>query len=101
MRIENTPGTIELTVRPAGGEMLIHLLNHNGVSPRPYRTVMPQENLTLRVASGGVRSARARRANLDCETWQDGDDTLIRLPRLDEFEVLRLKQEKVVPEKVT
>jgi hypothetical protein len=72
--VENAGEFVEVSLRrAAGGETVLHLLNHAGVE-RPYERILPLRGLhvTLRTTEQ-VASARATRAGRDLAFEQAGD----------------------------
>ncbi len=69
------PINVEMTVRvPAArpSRLVVHLVNHAGVAPRPFEAVSVQAGLRLRAAARlGVRSARALAAGKRLKVARD------------------------------
>jgi hypothetical protein len=89
------PINVEMTVRvPAAqpSRLVVHLVNHAGVAPRPFEAVSVQAGLRLRAAARlGVRSARALAAGKRLRVARDAKGTCITLPPLAEYEVVVLE----------
>ncbi|HLJ13552.1 MAG TPA: hypothetical protein VKV15_03580 [Bryobacteraceae bacterium] len=89
------PDTIEVSWRrAAGGELLLHLLNHTGAMSRPIEQLLPVYNLRIllhadAVPKGNLRAqALVSDANLKIERQRNVPVVL--LPRLDAYEAIIL-----------
>ena len=89
------PINVEMVVRvPEGrpGRLVVHLVNHAGVAPRPFEAVSVQEGLRLVFATRlGVRKARALAAGRSLRLAVNGRRTSAALPPLAEYEVVVLE----------
>jgi len=82
-------GNVEVVVRRQGARRVVHLVNHLGATPRPFRKIMRQDGLQLRVpGAAAASSARALRAGIHCAIRPDGDAAVVDLPGVDEYEVV-------------
>jgi hypothetical protein len=86
------PINVEMTVRVAEARpdrLVVHLVNHAGIAPRPFEAVAVQEGLRLRLAGRlGARSARALAAGKRLRPTRERQDTVFPLPPLAEYEVI-------------
>ena len=91
-RIEGQLGDVEVVVRKQPGRLLVHLVNYLGIPPRPYERVCPQQGIRLRISGAKVpKSVRALRAGTDCQWTVEGNDLIIRLPVLNDFEAVAVE----------
>jgi hypothetical protein len=87
-----SPANVELVVRRQPGRYILHLVNYGGIVPRPFETVAVQQGLELEVRRAPrMSSARALVAGRRCEIGKSGGAQRIRLPALQEYEVLVLE----------
>jgi hypothetical protein len=77
--------------RPSG-ETVIHLINHSGHQERSFHTALPIFDIDLALALSGdlPETARALVAGEDLTVEQREGRAQLRLPRLDDFEVIVL-----------
>jgi hypothetical protein len=100
VRLEADPGgrdpiNIEMVVRVPSARpdrLVIHLVNHAGVVPRPFEKICVQEGLRLRLAPRlKARKARALAAGKSLRLTADGRDVTAALPPLAAYEVIVLE----------
>lgn len=91
------PVNVEMCVRvPAARppRLVVHLVNHAGVVPRPFEAVSVQEGLRLRIGARlRVRKARALAAGRTLRIASDAKGSFVRLPPLAEYEVVVFETE--------
>jgi hypothetical protein len=89
------PINVEMVVRiPAArpDRLVVHLVNHAGVAPRPFEAVCVQEGLRLRLAPRlRAKKARALAAGKRLRIAADDRDATVTLPPLAEYEVIVLE----------
>jgi len=89
VRLENSPGDVEVVVRKQRGRLLVHLVNHAGLFPRAFESVLPQRNLKLYVRkASGKGEVRALKAGQPCRVKPVGSGLEISLPTLHEHELI-------------
>ncbi|MBU4199263.1 MAG: beta-galactosidase trimerization domain-containing protein [Verrucomicrobia bacterium] len=92
VRLEGAFGNVELAVRRQPGRLIVHLVNYAGIVPRPFTGVVPQSNLVLRIQDGQkYRRARTILRQETCALRRSGGALTIRLPELNEYEVVVLE----------
>ncbi len=89
--VTDAPESVEVTVRKKGNFLLIHLINFSSGLKRPIESLIPVENVTLRLP--GVKATRVTgllgRAH---PRWQARDDLVeITVPRLHAYEVVAVE----------
>ena len=85
-------GNVEMTVRRQDRRLIVHLVNYAGLPPRPFERVAPQQDLVLRVTTDAApKAAQLLAAGTGCEVERDGNAAVIRIPQLDEYEVIVLE----------
>jgi hypothetical protein len=89
------PDTIEVSWRrAAGGEWVLHLVNHTGTMARPIEQVLPVHDLRIRLRALAVSNGRLRASALVSRAWlkveHAGDVPVLLLPRLDAYEAVVL-----------
>jgi beta-galactosidase GanA len=89
--LENTPESVEVTLRKKGNTLLIHLINFSSGLKRPIENIIPVENVVLKLP--GIKAA-----SVTCllgqapPRWQMKDEFVeITVPRLQEYEVIAAK----------
>lgn len=90
VRLEGGLGDVEVVARRQGQRLIVHLINYAGPTPRPFTRVPVQRDLALRFALRGqpYESARALVADCPCAWRHEGDDMVVHLPDVHEYEVI-------------
>lgn len=75
--------------------LIVHLVNHSGVLPRPFERITPQSGLSLLIRTQGTNGlakrltgATARAAGKRCKTGHHPDGLLITLPTIGTYEII-------------
>ncbi len=89
--LENTPESVEVTLRKKGNTLLIHLINFSSGLKRPIENIIPVEDVVLKLP--GIKAA-----SVTCllgqvpPRWQMKNESVeITVPRLQEYEVIAVK----------
>lgn len=98
--LEGALGNVEMIIRRQSAvpgrkaRRLVHLVNHAGLLPRPYRKIYPQNGLKLRIhdRAWSVSTARALAAGCSCAIKKESGSTVVILPELREYEIIALDQ---------
>ncbi len=95
VRLEGTPGYLDLTLRSqGGGRKFIHLINFTGEMTRPMRRIVPLKDVSLTCDEFG-RAGRVftlvRPQALKAERSRDGS-WQVTLPSLEEYEVIVIEK---------
>ena len=92
--VAEAPPQVEVVVsRRPDGAHVVHLINHSGHQDRSFHDPLPIFDIGLSVALEGPSPASARALVADADvplTAADDGRVLVRVPRLDTFEVLVL-----------
>lgn len=92
VRLEGAFGNVEVAVRRQAQRLIVHLVNYAGLGPRPFTAVVAQKNLVLRVRDGQrYRRARTLLRKGTCALRRSGGVLTVRLPELNEYEVVVLE----------
>lgn len=81
---------VEVVVRARGRRMIVHLVNHDGVPPRPYMRVHPKRNLRL-ILPGLVRKpacAHALMSDQFCRCAAGESGLIVSVPAFEEYEAV-------------
>jgi hypothetical protein len=92
VRVEGSGEFLEISLRrSAGGEYLLHLLNHAAIE-RPYARVLPWRGLRFTVAlPASVKAICAARAKTEFAFERQGDAVRFAFDLEDEYEMLILR----------
>ena len=91
IRLDNAPGSVEVVVRSqnGGARWLVHLVNFTGEMTRPIQRITPLANLEVAVMRDApVRSVQALVGGRALEFHRQAGWIRVRVPRLEEYEVL-------------
>ncbi len=88
--LEGDAANVELVVRTQGRRMIAHLVNHDGVPPRPYTQVHAKRDLRLVLPDIKNKPARvtALMADKSCRCQSGKSGLTVHLPELNEYEVV-------------
>lgn len=85
------PEQVEIVVGRSAAGLVVHLLNHSGQRGNGYGPVVPLHDVVLRLTGLAGRSARALVGS--ATVLADGDDLVVRIATVAEFEVVVIADE--------
>ncbi|HDM75031.1 MAG TPA: hypothetical protein ENG51_01000 [Deltaproteobacteria bacterium] len=89
--LENTPESVEVTLRKKGDTLLIHLINFTSGLKRPIENLIPVEGIVLKIPGVNPISVTCLLGQTSPK-WQRKDGFVeINVPRLHEYEVIAVK----------
>ena len=89
--LENTPESVEVTLRKKGDTLLIHLINFSSGLKRPIEDLIPVEGIVLKLPGVKPTSVTCLLGQTSPK-WQRKDGFVeITVPRLHEYEVIAVK----------
>jgi hypothetical protein len=93
LEVEGQLGNIEVVLRKQPGRLLVHLINFAGLYPRPFEAICPQPKLKIYLHNHpkAPSQVQALFAGTDCKFSFGRNKVTIRLPVLNEYEVLAVE----------
>jgi hypothetical protein len=90
VELVNAPPSVEVTHRAGDGFETVSLINYSGGIYRPFESIQPLENMTIRVRTSKTQACGLRRGG-KLQTARDGEWIVVGLPKLDIFETIVLE----------
>ena len=81
---------VEVVARTQGRRMIVHLVNHDGIPPRPFTGVHPKRNLRLVLPDINRKPARvtALLAGKPCPCRAGAAGLTVSIPTFNEYEII-------------
>ena len=92
--LENTPRSVEVSLREKGDRLFVHLINFSCELKRPIESVIPLQDIVVKIPE--IRAAKVRPLiEKNQISWQVEDGFLkVTLPLLKEYEILEIWRER-------
>ena len=90
--LEDAPSSVEVAVRRKDNTLYIYLINFTSEMKRPARRIIPVSGIGISVpVSERIRSARALWTGQDLKFKTTGNNFVLSLPILEEYEIIELR----------